>query len=54
VAMAMPPKQESIPSMMLTKLSASRCPGWTCRLVAAPSGYDAGTASQLIPGVGRT
>jgi hypothetical protein len=41
--------------MKLTKLSAAWLPEWTCRLMPAPvSGMDAGTASQLIPGVGRT
>ena len=40
--------------MKLTKLSAAWLPGWTCRLMPAPAGLDAGTASQLIPGVGRT
>ena len=37
--------------MKLTKLSAAWLPGWTCRLMPAPSRSDAGTASQLIPGV---
>ncbi len=40
--------------MKLTKLSAAWLPGWTCRLMPAPAGRDAGTASQLIPGVRRT
>jgi hypothetical protein len=40
--------------MKLTKLSAAWLPGWTCRLMPAPAGSDAGTASQLIPGVRRT
>ena len=41
--------------MKLTKLSAAWLPAWTCRLMPAPaSGMDAGTASQLIPGVRRT
>jgi hypothetical protein len=41
--------------MKLTKLSAAWLPGWTCRLMPAlVTGMDAGTASQLIPGVGRT
>jgi hypothetical protein len=41
--------------MKLTKLSAAWLPQWTCRLMPAPAnGMDAGTASQLIPGVGRT
>ncbi len=40
--------------MKLTKLSAARLPGWTCRLMPAPAGLDAGTASQLIRGVRPT
>jgi hypothetical protein len=46
--------------MKLTKLSAAPEHGrlaWLplrCRLMPAPAGLDAGTASQLIPGVGRT
>jgi hypothetical protein len=40
--------------MKLTKLSAAWLPEWTCRLMPAPSRLDAGTASQLIPGVRRT
>jgi hypothetical protein len=40
--------------MKLTKLSAAWLPGWTCRLMPAPSRSDAGTASQLIPGVRPT
>jgi hypothetical protein len=41
--------------MKLTKLSAAWLPEWTCRLMPAPAnGMDAGTASQLIPGVRRT
>ena len=41
--------------MKLTKLSAAWLPAWTCRLMPAPvNGMDAGTASQLIPGVRRT
>ena len=41
--------------MKLTKLSAAWLPGWTCRLMPAPvNGMDAGTASQLIPGVRQT
>jgi hypothetical protein len=47
--------------MKLTKLSAAWLhgrPAWfvrTCRLMPAPAnGMDAGTASQLIPGVRRT
>jgi hypothetical protein len=40
--------------MKLTKLSAAWLPEWTCRLMPAPAdGMDAGTASQLVPGVGR-
>jgi len=45
----------SIKGMKLTKLSAAWLPEWICRLVPAPvDGMDAGTASQLIPGVGGT
>ncbi len=40
--------------MKLTKLSAAWLLEWTCRLMPAPSWLDAGTASQLIPGVRRT
>jgi hypothetical protein len=41
--------------MKLTKLSAAWLPEWTCRLMPAlVRGIDAGTASQLIPGVLRT
>jgi hypothetical protein len=41
--------------MKLTTLSAAWLPEWTCRLMPAPvNGMDAGTASQLIPGVQRT
>ena len=40
--------------MKLTKLSAAPLRGKKCRLMPAPSGLDAGTASQLIPGVRRT
>jgi hypothetical protein len=41
--------------MKLTKLSAAWLPEWTCRLMPAlASGMDAGTASQLIPGVRPT
>jgi hypothetical protein len=41
--------------MKLTKLSAAWLPEWTCRLMPAPViGMDAGTASQLIPGVRQT
>jgi hypothetical protein len=46
---SMPPNK----GMKLTKLSAAWLPEWTCRLMPAPSGSHAGTASQLIPGVGR-
>ena len=38
----------------LTKLSAAWLQERTCRLMPAPSRLDAGTASQLIPGVMRT
>jgi hypothetical protein len=40
--------------MKLTKLSAAWLLEWTCRLMPAPARSDAGTASQLIPGVRRT
>jgi hypothetical protein len=40
--------------MKLTKLSAAWLREWTCRLMPAPVGLDAGTASQLIPGVRPT
>jgi hypothetical protein len=40
--------------MKLTKLSAAWLPEWTCRLMPAPARSDAGTASQLIPGVRPT
>jgi hypothetical protein len=40
--------------MTLTKLSAAPLPDRRCRLMPAPVWMDAGTASQLIPGVGRT
>ena len=40
--------------MKLTKLSAAWLQEWTCRLMPAPARMDAGTASQLIPGVRRT
>jgi hypothetical protein len=41
--------------MKLTKLSAAWLPAWTCRRMPAPANsMDAGTASQLIPGVRRT
>ena len=40
--------------MKLTKLSAAWFPEWTCRLMPAPTRSDAGTASQLIPGVRLT
>ncbi len=43
---------QSNKGMKLTKLSAAWLPEWTCRLMpAAVDGMDAGTASQLIPGV---
>jgi hypothetical protein len=45
---------QSNKGMKLRKLSAAWLPGWTCLLMPAPvSGMDAGTASQLIPGVGQ-
>jgi hypothetical protein len=47
----MPPSNKR---MKLTKLSAAWLPGWTCRLMPAPAGLGAGTASQLIRGVRRT
>jgi hypothetical protein len=34
--------------MKLTKLSAAPFRGWRRRLMPAPAGLDAGTASQLI------
>jgi hypothetical protein len=37
--------------MKLTKLSAAPWLVWRCRLMPAPAGTDAGTASQLIRGV---
>ena len=40
--------------MKLTKLSPAPFRGRRCRLMPAPAGMDAGTASQLIRGVGRT
>jgi hypothetical protein len=40
--------------MKLTKLSAAPFRGKKCRLMPAPAGSDAGTASQLIAGVGHT
>jgi hypothetical protein len=40
--------------MKLTKLSAAPFRGKKCRLMPAPAWMDAGTASQLIPGVLRT
>jgi hypothetical protein len=46
--------------MKLTKLSAAptlapqAALGRRCRRMPAPAGMDAGTASQLIPGVLRT
>jgi hypothetical protein len=39
--------------MKLTKLSAAWLSEWTCRLMPAQARLDAGTASQLIPGVRR-
>jgi hypothetical protein len=39
--------------MKLTKLSAAWLRGRTCRLMPAQAKLDAGTASQLIPGVGQ-
>ncbi len=49
LASMMPPNK----GMKLTKLSAAWLPEWTCRLMSAPAGTGAGTASQLIPGVRR-
>jgi hypothetical protein len=46
----MPPNE----GMKLTKLSAASEYGRRCRLMPAPSRLDAGTASQLIPGVRPT
>ena len=40
--------------MKLTKLSAAPWLVWRRRLMPAPAGMDAGTASQLIRGVLRT
>ena len=41
--------------MKLTKLSAAWLQEWTCRLMPTlVDGMDAGTASQLIPGVRPT
>ena len=40
--------------MKLTKLSPAPFRGRRCRLMPAPAGLDAGTASQLIRGVLRT
>jgi hypothetical protein len=40
--------------MKLTKLSAAWLPEWTCRLMPAPAGSYAGTASQLMRGVRPT
>ena len=40
--------------MKLTKLSAAPFLVWRRRLMPAPAGSDAGTASQLIRGVRRT
>ncbi len=54
------PGTPSNKGMKLTKLSAAPEHGrlaWLslrCRLMPAPAGMDAGTASQLIPGVRRT
>ena len=45
----MPPNK----GMKLTKLSAAPLLGRRCRLMPAPAGLDAGTASQPIPGVMR-
>jgi hypothetical protein len=39
--------------MKLTQLSPALWHDPRCRLVPAPSGLDAGTASQRIPGVMR-
>jgi len=47
---AMPPNK----GMKLTKLSAAPLLEPQCRLMPAPSRSDAGTASQLIPGVRPT
>jgi hypothetical protein len=44
-------KRREPPNKGMTKLSAAWLPGWTCRLMPAPPRSDAGTASQLIPGV---
>jgi hypothetical protein len=41
-------------AMKLTKLSAAPFRGRRRRLMPAPAGTDAGTASQLIAGVRRT
>ena len=40
--------------MKLTKLSPTPFRGRRCRLMPAPVSSDAGTASQLIRGVGQT
>ena len=40
--------------MKLTKLSAAALRGKKDCLMPAPTGLDAGTASQLVPGVGWT
>jgi len=40
--------------MKLTKPSAAPWLAWRCRLMPAAAGLEAGTASQLIPGVRRT
>ena len=48
------PRRRPNKGMKLTKLSAAPFRGAKCRLMPAPAGLDAGTASQLIPGVRRT
>jgi hypothetical protein len=48
---SIPERERPNKGMKLTKLSAAWLLGWTCRLMPAPAGMDAGTASQLIPGV---
>ena len=47
-------REPSNKRMKQTKLSAAPWPEWRCRLMPAPAGLDAGTASQLIRGVRRT
>ena len=47
-------KMPSNKGMKLTKLSAAPLLDRRCRLMPAPSRLDAGTASQLIPGVRQT